>query len=332
MRMHNFWLIGVVVFLPDIAIASEQSSRCVLDSVAGAADEVTVAEIKNQCDSIGSRVALPERLLEEKATEENNFVITPHRQNYILPFTYMDKPNQAPYRFQTEYPGLDKPIQNQEAKLQISLKVPLTYTDLLTPNDGVYFGFTLKSFWQVYNGDISAPFRETNYQPEVFYQAPIQSEFMGGVWFTRIGLEHQSNGRTQYLSRSWNRVFAGIGFQRHNWMLFIQPWYRLKEKEKSDDGDPRTPPQAKGDDNPDIEDYMGHFELMAVYKQDRLQYSALARLSHKGKGALELDMSFPLWGRLKGYVQYFNGYAESLIDYNHRSQRIGLGLLLTDIL
>ncbi|PID42271.1 MAG: phospholipase [Proteobacteria bacterium] len=331
MRVHPCWS-GLFVCLPLMAAAWEKSDKCVLDYVASAENQVTVEEVKRKCDSFDTGVQLPERLLKEKATEENNFVITPHRQNYILPFTNMDKPNQAPYTSRNIYPDVKEPIQKQEAKLQISLKVPLTYMDLLTRDDGIYFGFTLKSFWQVYNSEISAPFRETNYQPEIFYQAAIPSNFLGGVWFTRIGLEHQSNGRSQYLSRSWNRVFAGLGFQRNNWVLFVQPWYRLEEKEKYDDGDPLTPPQAKGDDNPDISDYMGHFEFMAVFKQERMQYSALTRFSPKGKGALELDMSFPLWGRLKGYVQYFNGYGESLIDYNHRVQRIGLGVLLTDIL
>jgi phospholipase A1 len=58
----------------------------------------------------------------------------------------------------------------------------------------------------------------------------------------------------------------------------------------------------------------------------------LRRNFDEGHGAHELGVSFPLWGRLRGYFQYFEGYGESLIDYDHKSRRVGVGVLLTDIL
>jgi phospholipase A1/A2 len=133
--------------------------------------------------------------------------------------------------------------------------------------------------------------------------------------FSTWVMAHQSNGRGEDLSRSWNRVYAQFGFERGNLALMIRPWYRIPEN-------------AETDDNPDIEDYLGHGDLLAVYRQGRNVYSLLLRNNFKksdNHGAVKLNWSFPLYGRLKGYVQYFNGYGESLIDYNHSQQSLRAG-------
>ena len=48
------------------------------------------------------------------------------------------------------------------------------------------------------------------------------------------------------------------------------------------------------------------------------------------RGAVQLGYSFPFNDRVKGYVQYFNGYGESLIDYNRFQERISIGFKLSD--
>jgi phospholipase A1 len=311
----------------------DAASNCFLNLAASSSPDTTIAELTENCQKNSLNPHIPTRFFEEKISENNRFVITPHQQNYILPFTHNDSPNQQPWQDQNTYPGITDPVQHKEAKLQISFKVPLNEQPIFFENDGVYLGFTLKSFWQVYNHQLSAPFRETNYRPELFYQAPISSSALGGAWLTRIGIEHESNGRSQLLSRSWNRIYMGLGFLKGRWAIFLQPWYRLPEDAKVDDGDAGTPLPPKGDDNPDIADYLGHYELLGVYKYDQYEITSTTRFNfHTGYGALEMGMSFPLWGRLKGFIQYFHGYGESMIDYDQKVQRIGLGILLTDLL
>jgi phospholipase A1 len=105
-----------------------------------------------------------------------------------------------------------------------------------------------------------------------------------------------------------------------NLAMDLKVWYRLPEDNEDDD-------------NPDINSYMGYFEHRAAYKMEHLTFSGMFRGNPAaGHGAVELGMSFPIWGRLNGYVQYFNGYGESLIDYDNNIERFGVGILLTDLL
>lgn len=99
--------------------------------------------------------------------------------------------------------------------------------------------------------------------------------------------------------------------------------------------DEKTDPyQASGDDNPNIEDYVGNAEFIGVYGVDEHRFTLTLRsnLQDIDRGSAELTWSYPIVGNLRLYTQYFNGYGESLIDYNYHNQRIGIGISLNDIL
>ncbi len=311
----------------------ESFNDCLFKTIKTADKNQTLQQIEDYCEkkiiqeTVGTKKlgAISKRIIKERKTAFNPYVITPHKMNYILPVTITNQINNDSYK---DIPNWSDNFKDIEAKFQISLKVPLTTGDILNNGDQLFFGFTLASWWQLYTESISRPFRETNYQPELFYITPIDwhpFDSNSGIVF---GIEHQSNGRPQLTSRSWNRIYMNFLFEKENFALSFKPWYRIQEDEKADSLD------ADGDDNPDIADYMGHFELGLVYNW-RDDYKISMRLREnfsQHHGAIEVGFTFPLWGKLRGYAQYFNGYGESLIDYNHKQQRIGIGFALTDLL
>lgn len=259
------------------------------------------------------------RLKSEDQLADNRFVILPHRQTYILPYTYLDDPNGEPYSNNTVL--ADEPLDNEEIKFQISLKVPIA-RDFLVDKSTLWMGYTQVSLWQAYNGDASAPFRETNYEPEIYWSFPTELNAFGiAMEEASIGFVHQSNGRGEPLSRSWNRIFASFVFAKDQWGFAVKPWYRIKEDEKDDD-------------NPDIESYLGYADFIATYKWDEdFVLSALVRNNFRSSDnhtSTTLSLSFPLPGRLNGYIEYVDGYGETLVDYDHRNQRIGIGFILND--
>ena len=250
--------------------------------------------------------------------KQGAFLFRPHRPNYFLPIKYSTSPNNTP--FQDTFIQPDLGLDSIETELQLSFKIKGMEGVLGHDDLDLWFGYTITSFWQAYNDTISSPFRETNYEPEVMLVVRTDYSIAGFRGrFLNLGMVHQSNGRSEGLSRSWNRIYAQFGFERDNLAVLIRPWYRI--------------PESDEDDNPDIEDYLGHGDLQVVYRDGRNAYSLLLRNnldSSDTRGAVKLNWSFPLHGRLKGYVQYFDGYGESLIDYNHSQQSLGVGLSLTE--
>lgn len=353
MRPIQLFLILVFFTLSKFAAGAEITpfQQCILDRIDKVAEQTSVVQIKQYCEQqILKKTLLEEtlfsdndakpaaaktnpakplgaissRLLRERQAAFDPYTITPHKMNYILPALFSNRINSGAYE---GVEGWSENLTDVEAKFQLSLKVPLTYTSTFIPGDAFYFGFTIEAWWQIYADQISKPFRETNYQPELFYLAPLGWHPFGGNTGFSVGVEHQSNGRSQLLSRSWNRAYVNLLYEKNNFALSFRSWWRLPEDEKEFELDPQ------GDDNPDIDVFMGHFELGAVYQWRQYEFSALARQNFaEHKGAIELGLTFPIWGRLQGYAQFFNGYGESLIDYNYQQSRFGVGIALTDFL
>lgn len=251
---------------------------------------------------------------------ENPFSLTPYRMNYILFITHNSSPNEEPFQdFFEPGEGIDK----NEAKFQISVQFE-PWGEVGDSGITPYFTYTQLALWQVYNTDISSPFRETNYEPEFGVRFNPNWKLFGMKSLSmRVGFNHQSNGRGEPLSRSWNRIYAAVAFESGDFVTVIRPWIRIEEDEADDD-------------NPDIEDFLGHFEWYGFYKYRSMSYGLMLRNNFdsgdENRGAYQIDVTFPLpfSDSIKWYVQYFNGYGESLIDYNHRTNRIGFGVALID--
>ncbi len=257
------------------------------------------------------------------------FKIRPYRSTYFLPVAYNSSPNQDTAL------DFDKnaKAQHNEAKFQLSFKIKPWATDIegieALKGIDIWLGYTQLSFWQVYNSAFSAPFRDTNYEPELLINLRTDYNILGlHGRILNLGFNHQSNGRSVPLSRSWNRIVANVGLEneKNNFNLLLKTWYRIPEDEHNDD-------------NPDITRYMGYGELWGTLYWKKQRFAMMLRNNFRSEnmGAVQLDWSVPLsffYDKFsdKGsiYVQYFNGYGESLLDYNKSINRISVGFMLAD--
>lgn len=223
-----------------------------------------------------------------------------HKPMYVLPASYSSRYDKS----------------ESEFIFQLSLKLQLFKSNF-------FFGYSQRSYWQIYNEDDSRPFRETNYNPELFYRFKPQYAFCPGCGLD-VGIEHESNGRPVPESRSWNRTYLALYREGNNRLLHLRAWYRIPEDKK------KTPDDPQGDDNPDIHRYYGHAELRV---QQAILDTHIAALMLRGnldtgKGAVELNYSVPIGDYLYANLYVFNGYGETLMDYDRSLTRAGIGLML----
>jgi outer membrane phospholipase A len=218
--------------------------------------------------------------------------------------------------------GPDSP----NVKFQFSTKVPLLAPGSPEDEDPVlsnlYFAYSQTSLWDVRRPQQATI--DTTYMPEAFFATrtpPFEARRFGASALGfQIGVQHESNGRPGDDSRNVNYVY-------------VQPTVYF--------GDPQRfhaefAPKAKvyfgrQSDNPDIEEFLGFVELFGALRfGDGLHITSIGRIGENGdKGSFQLDATYPLNRfRLDAYfqVQYFNGFAESLLGYREHHQEVRLGV------
>jgi len=226
-----------------------------------------------------------------------------------------------------------EPYQTSELMLQLSVRTKLAKGLLPSDpgtTDGLWFGYTQKSFWQVFNNKLSRPFRTTDHQPELIYVYPLNVD-MSDKWTVRyagLAINHQSNGQAEPLSRSWNRAILMAGMDAASGtQINAQLWQRMPES-------------INTDDNPDIADHLGRAEISSLWPinpRHALGLTVRHNLRASGRGAATLDWTIkprttlnnPNAG-LRYHVQLFSGYGDSLASYNFRRSSVRVGVSLVD--
>ncbi|NYT65912.1 phospholipase A [Alcaligenaceae bacterium] len=214
------------------------------------------------------------------------------------------------------------------ARYQVSFKYRL-----FTPNnetqpdiiDNLYFGYTQTALWDLHSD--SMPFVDTSFKPSLFWRKDALWQSQDKKWFAGLatGVEHESNGKGGEDSRSLN-------------FTYIQPELNYRFNSGSTLSlAPRIKAYFKMDpDNQDYRDYAGNIDWRLRYAQDQgLVLTGLYRQGRAGRNSTTLDAAWPLrrtFLNMNGYlhVQYFKGYGETLLGYNHKSDsqvRVGLSLV-----
>lgn len=254
-----------------------------------------------------------------------------YKSNYLLLTNTSDINNspQSPSRLNVG----DRNLDSNDLKFQLSLKselynnIPLIRDFPYVTSSRLWGAYTQQSNWQLFNANASRPLRENNYEPELILSLGIDNGVDGEkkAYIPRmlnLGLVHQSNGRDNPLSRSWNKLYLEGGFELTDRLsVLVRPWWRIPESDKEDD-------------NPDIEKFMGYGDMTVRWETESRKTALLVllrnNLSDDNKGFAQLSMQQRMFNNpyVKLHLMASAGYGETLLDYNHSQNVLGFGISL----
>lgn len=204
---------------------------------------------------------------------------------------------------------------NSDVKFQISIAQRLTRTTL-PGNSFLFLMYTQKTFWNVF--ERSMPMRDINFNPGIGWSIPFFSKGRYAGKAT-ILLEHESNGRDSISSRSWNRISFSASTIIDRWLMVHAKFWI---------------PIVDGENNRDLLKYAGIAQAgVQITTPDKKFGWGLTFVKRKGWN-LNFNTTFEFNWRIHEksnqylFVQYYNGYAENLLDYNKFHSRLRVGIVI----
>jgi phospholipase A1/A2 len=206
------------------------------------------------------------------------------------------------------------------SKIQLSFKVPLI------KDQPIYLAYTQQMFWNLKAE--SKPFQDSTYNPELIYRWSLKDSLISSIDIAPIS--HMSNGKKDLDSRSVNKRYVKFNFDKEysNWIFRggVQLAYLYDYEET----------------NINIRDYIGPLGLSFSAVQlfdgwvDAGEFSV--QITPGGKyaqnwnhGGYQFSYSFRLGGlevMPAFYIQYYTGFAETLLNYNERVNQLRVGFVL----
>jgi phospholipase A1 len=205
--------------------------------------------------------------------------------------------------------------ENTNVKFQISIAQRLTKS-VLPGGTYLYLFYTQKCFWNVLQE--SLPMTDLNFNPGIGLTKPLYSKnrFIGK---TTLIIEHESNGRANEESRSWNKISLATD-------ILIDPTIMVYGKVWI--------PIIDGENNRDILDYCGLYQFGLSYMPLSKRFGGSIFLTKRRGWNLNyntvVELSYKIFPKENQYLflQFYNGYGEGLLEYNKFHSQIRAGIVI----
>ena len=204
---------------------------------------------------------------------------------------------------------------NSDVRFQISIAQRLTKS-VLPWNTYLFLCYTQGVAWDVFKN--SMPMHDFTFNPGIGIVKPLfnRERFVGKA---TLMIEHMSNGRDSIWSRSWNRISLGATILvNENIAIDGKAWI----------------PIVDGMNNRDILKYVGIFQGGVSVMSQNKRFGGSLHFVKRAKWDFSYNTRLELfWRAWKAaneflFLQWYNGYGETLIDYNRFVNRVRVGLLI----